>query len=106
MSPPYESRFAIRALVLSASAFTDVVGNAIIPLDCNTIIIYNPNAVAVYLRSDPNNANSQISIPPGQGYELPGGTGPGTRYSSVSTNPVCSLQSSSGATTVYVECIR
>lgn len=64
---PYETRWALRTLALNASTFTDIVGSAILPIDCNQIVVYNPasTAVNVTLASDPTNPNSQVTIPPG-----------------------------------------
>lgn len=112
MATLYETLFAIRSLAITASGWTDVVGNSVIAIDCNTIIIYNNNSVAVSLRTNPANSSSEVSIPPGQGFEVGGNTFPGTqfatktRFSANSPNPVCSLKSSSGSINVLIECVK
>ena len=106
----YETRFSIRQASIGAGGFTDIVGQTYIPIDCNVVAIFNNTGVDIYLRSDPGNAASQVTISSGQQFEIgmPGlqSVGGAPRFISMSTDPVCSLQSSSGTVTPLVECIR
>lgn len=111
MSAPYEQAFAIRNLAISAIIWTDIQGALILPIDCSLIIIFNPASVNILLRSDPNNANSQVTIAPGQQFEI-GGAYQGLksanrhRFPLGGAFPVCSLMSSSGPQTILVESIQ
>jgi hypothetical protein len=82
------------------------VGIAILPFDCNSVVIFNSSAVNVLFRTDPNNANSQVTIAPGQAFQILTSGAIGTRISGSSANPMGSLQSSSGSVSVIVESTR
>jgi len=105
----YEKTFAIRVLAITAGAWTDVVGEAVLPIGCDLVTIYNNSGVDVLLRTDPNNANSQVTIASGQAFEI---GSPGRRpladfrFPVNSTYPVCSLQSSVGNVNVLVESLQ
>jgi hypothetical protein len=106
MAPPYELTFAIRVLALTASGWTDLVGLANLPIGCNQIVIYNNNSVPILLRTDPNNANSQITLNDGEAFDIgvamPRIGSGGFRFD-VNCPPVCSLQSSAGNLNVIIE---
>lgn len=102
----YERSFAVRTLALNASTWIDVVGANLLPFDCNSVFIFNNSGVNVSLRTDPNNANSQITIAPGQAFDILGSVGPGTRFSPMDSNPLCSLLSTSGNINVIIESVR
>lgn len=102
----YEKNFAIRNLAINASTWTDVVSSAVIPFECNSVFVFNNSGVNVSLRTDPNNANSQIPIAPGQSYDILGSVGPGTRFSPMDPNPLCALLSTSGNVNVIIESVR
>ncbi len=111
MASPYEQAHTIRQIALNSATWTDVVGVAYIPLSCNVVIITNLNSVAIALRSDPNNANSQITLQPGQSFQI-GVASPslnnagGNRFPVGSGFPVCSLLSTAGNVNAVVECIQ
>src|SRR5882724_6801345 len=60
----YEERFALRKLTVNSVTWTDIQGLAVLPINANYVIIVNTLTPpeALLLRSDPNNANSEISI--------------------------------------------
>src|SRR6185312_11949211 len=67
--PVYENTVALRTLQMSAS-WQDIVGLSILPIDCNLVILYNAGTVDILFRTDPNNANSQAVIGPGEQAEI------------------------------------
>lgn len=102
----YEIQFAIRLLAINASTWIDVVGLAVLPIDCNSVFIFNNTSVNFLLRSDPNNANSQVTIVPGQAFDVAGSGAIGTRFLRDSPFPICSLLSASGNQNAIIESIR
>jgi hypothetical protein len=90
---------------VAASSWTDVQGMALLPIDCDTVIIYNNAAVNILLRTDPGNANSQITLLPGQQYEF-GGNHSGVYRYPRGCPAICSLQSVSGTVNVIVESVQ
>lgn len=98
MARVWEESFAIRSVPLNSSTFTDVA-DSFVPIDCNTVVIFNPsNTIAIALRSDPGNANSEVTINPGQQFEI-GGPRPRTGYKPArfkTGDAVCSLKAASG----------
>ncbi len=104
---PYEESATIRQLALAASpTWTDVTGAAI-PIDCNQVVIFNNSGVDIYMRTDPGNPNSQVTINNGQQYEFTGPVPRGFRSHRFPKNStVCSLQPSSGTPSVVIECTR
>lgn len=106
MPPVYEQRVAIRAVAINAVTWTDIVGLSMLPIDCNLIIIYNNTGVDIFLRTDPNNSNSQVTIGAGLQFELgsPSGLRQGTRFTR-NGDPSCSLLSSSGNVSPLVESV-
>lgn len=106
----YEQSCALRALALNNATWTDVAGPSI-PIDCNLVIIFNNSGVDIFLRTDPGNANSQVTINPGQQFEIGGAPrppsfGPSRFISGDSTRAACSLMASSGSPNVLIECIQ
>ncbi len=105
MARVWEENFAIRSIALNSSTFTDVADIAYVPIDCNTVVILNISVtIAIALRSDPGNANSEVTVNPGQQFEI-GGNRPRTGYRSArfkAGDAVCSLKSASGTPTVLV----
>lgn len=107
MPTTYEERTAIRTLTINASTYTDIVGTAVLPIDCNLIVIYNSTNVDIDYRSDPGNSSSQVTIPPGGSFEI------GSAHAFLATgirfprgcNPVGSLLSSSGSQSPIIESI-
>lgn len=95
MATVWEENFAIRSIALNASTFTDVLGTQFLPIDCNTVVVLNISVtIAIALRSDPNNANSEVTVGPGQQWEI-GGNRPRTGYRPArfkAGDPVCSLK--------------
>lgn len=103
---PYESRHAVRSLAINASTWTDISGKAVLPIDCHTIVIFNNTGVTILFRSDPGNANSQVSIGNGQQYEINGSVSQmarGPRFPAGSDSPVGALLSSSGNVSPLIE---
>lgn len=103
--PTYEEKFAIRIMAILAASFTDIVGLALLPINCNFVTVFNNSGVAVLLRSDPGNASSEISIANGASFVI-GASGPprgSTRFPQ-NCNPVGSLKSSVGNVNVVIEC--
>src|SRR6266536_2253777 len=101
---PYEERCAIRQLAINAVTWTDIVGVAVLPIGCNSVIIYNQTGVNIYLRTDPGNANSQVTIHDGEQFELggPAASSAGVRF--VQNCPaVGSLLSSAGSVSPLIE---
>ncbi len=108
MAVVYETKFAVRLLAINAVTWTDIYGSAL-PIDCNTVIIFNNTGVDIFLRSDPSNPNSQITIQTGQQFEI-GTTGlPATaglsRFPKGSA-PLGSLLSSSGNVSPVIESLQ
>lgn len=104
----YETAFAIRPATLNATTWTDIVGPSFLPIECDTVIIWNSSSIIIYLRSDPANALSQVPISPGQQFELGAtrsGTSQGPRFPQ-NCHPVCSLLATKGMPTVIIESIR
>ena len=111
MAAPYELVFALRALGINAVTWTDVsYANGAIPIAANQVIIFNLSAVAIYLRSDPNNASSQVTINPGQQFTIGvSGANRGTYgflFPQNGANPACALLSSSGPVNVLIESLQ
>jgi hypothetical protein len=106
MARVWEENFAVRVLPVSSSVFTDVA-DSFVPIDCNTVVIINPSAIAMALRSDPANANSEVTIGPGQQFEI---GGPRPRAFSParfqSGNAVCSLKAASGSPSALIVSTR
>lgn len=101
----YEERFAVRVMSVIAGGFTDIVGLALLPINCNFVTVLNNSAVAVLLRSDPNNAASEVSIAAGASFVIgASGTPRGSVRFPQNCNPVASLKSSSGTVNVVIEC--
>ena len=104
----YEQVWAIRSLSISNAGFTDIVGAAVLPIACNTIIIVNNSGQTVFLRSDPGNAASEVSILDGQQFEIGGPTDTATRgprFPAGTANPAGSLKSATSAISVVVESV-
>lgn len=74
--PQYEQAVAIRKLGIDQNGFTDIQGTGCLPIDCNIVVIFNSTGQDILYRSDPNNANSEVTINAGQQFEL------GTAFSS------------------------
>jgi len=107
MAVAYEQAHAFRQLAVNASTWTDIVGLAALPLNCNQVIVLNLSAVIVYYRSDPGNANSQVPINPGQGLQIGASRGSSPfLFQAGSANPVGSLLSSSGSVNVTIESLQ
>src|SRR5438094_7926102 len=105
MATTYESRNALRLLAIVSGSFTDVQGTAVLPLDCNTVIIFNNSGVDVLLRTDPANANSEITLSTGQQFEFTGVNRYSFRYPRCGP-AVCALKQSSGNVNVIVASIQ
>lgn len=106
----YEQYFSIRSMALTAGSWADIVGESYLPLASNIVIVFNNGAVDVYLRSDPGNAASQVTIQPGQQFEIGAS---GTQISSyiqhrfpLNCSALGSLKSSSGNTSVLIESLQ
>ena len=109
----YETKYAVRSVLINSSTWTDVQGINILPIACNSVTIFNDSGVDVYFRSDPNNTDSQITLPSRiqpSDYPLPpipsleighGVFYAGTRFPSL-CDPVGSLCSSGGTVTVTI----
>jgi len=111
MGAPYELANAIRSLAINAASWTDVsYVNGVLPIACNQVIVYNSSAVAIFLRTDPGNANSQITINPGQAFTI--GVSGANRgayaflFPQNTQNPPCALLSSSGNVNVTIESLQ
>jgi hypothetical protein len=102
----YEQSFAIRQLALNAVGFTDVQGLAVLPIDCNTIVIYNDSNADIYLRTNPGQASSQVTIAPGQFFSIGGPSQNGGFRFPQNCPPVCSLEASTGTPTVTIESLK
>lgn len=103
----YERNFAIRQLGLNAVNYTDVQGLGVLPINCNTIVIYNDSNADIYLRTNPAVAASQVTITPGQFFSIGGASWPGGGFRfPQNCSPVCSLEASTGTPTVIVESIQ
>lgn len=105
----YEQTDAIRLLAINAVTWTDVAGVAVLPISCNQVIVFNNSGVSIFLRTDPNNANSQVTIASGQQFEIGSSGGSGPRsflFPQGSGNPPCSLLSSSGTVNVLIESLQ
>ena len=114
MATVYERNVALRNnFAINASTYTDLQGSAAVPIACNTIVVFNPNNVDVYMRTNPANANSQKTIGPGEAYQFglstPLGSGssnhtPGNFRFPLNCSPVASFLSSSGNVDLEIEC--
>lgn len=104
----YETVVALRQIPINASTWTDIAGSQYIPIACNLIIVYNSTGVTIYYRSDPANANSQITIAAGLNFEIGMGDrqirGP-RRFQRDPNIAVGALLSASGNVSPIIECI-
>jgi hypothetical protein len=103
----YEEVFAIRQAALDSTKWTDITGVLLLPIPCNTVVIVNNSGGNIALRSDPGNANSEITIPTGQQFEI-GGFRPvkSRNFRFTSDSIVCSLKPAAGNPVAVVESIQ
>jgi len=106
MTPPYESRFAIRTLAIVDTGFTDVKGLAVLPINCNEVIVYNDTGTDILLRSDPSNSASEVTVAAGQYFPIGTPQKEGGFRFPQNCPPVCALKSTSGALTIIVESLN
>lgn len=101
----YERFVAIRSLAISNLDWTDVVGKAVLPIDCNCIVIFNNTGQDVKFRTDPAVAASEVPIASGQQFEVSGSRTPASapRFPAGSTDPVGALQASASPVSVIIE---
>ena len=106
----YEQNCAIRQVPITNGAWVDVVGVNYLPINCNLVIIFNNTGIDIYMKTDPGNANSQVTIQNGQQFEIgavatPSPEGIRVRFKAGSPDAVCSLLSSAGNVSPVVESI-
>lgn len=105
---PYESAFAIRKLPIDQNGFTDIVGPSVLPIDCNVVVIFNDTGQDILLRSDPANANSEVTIHDGQQFEIGtafSSSARGARFQRGSSNPVGALKAAVSGVSPLIESI-
>jgi|SRR5882724_6468217 len=102
----YEERFALRKLTVNSVTWTDIQGLAVLPINANYVIIVNTLTPpeALLLRSDPNNANSEISIAAGASFQIgASGTPRGSLRFPQGCNAVGAVKSTSLTQAIPVE---
>jgi hypothetical protein len=104
--PNYEQSFAIRQLLLGNAAFTDVQGLAVLPIDCNQVIIFNNSNVEVTLATNPNLTSSEVVLEPGQYFPIGTPSREGGFRFPQNCPAVCSLKAASGTPTVIIESLK
>ena len=112
MASPYEQTGVIRQLAISAIVWTDVsFGSGALAIDCNAVVVMNTSSVSIKVRSDPNNASSEVTLAAGQAFTFGAAyvnlrDSSHFRYPVGSPFPVCAVFSTSGAQTITVSSLQ